>query len=61
MPVRVVKRQGKFRLVEGDDTIAMTPNKKPRDGGGHESAEEAQAQARAINAGIAKRRAQGGS
>jgi len=51
MPVKVVKRSGKWRVVE-DETgeLALTSKGNPRDGGGHSSESEAKAQARAINA-----------
>lgn len=55
MPVRVEKRGDKFRLVEPSGKIAKTDKGTPRDGGGHESKAKALAQARAINAGVARK------
>lgn len=50
MPVKVVKRGSKYRVVEAaTNKLAMTPKGNPRDGGGHGSRSEASAQARAIN------------
>jgi len=50
MPVRVVKRGKKFRLIETDSgQIAKSKNKKPIDGGGHLTKDKAHRQARVIN------------
>lgn len=50
MPVKVVKRGEKFRVVD-TTTMKVTRNKKgtPVDGGGHPSRAKALAQAQAIN------------
>lgn len=51
MPVKTVKRGGKFRVVEASSgRIAKTSSGKPRDGGGHSSKKKAAGQARAMNA-----------
>lgn len=54
MPVHVKKVDGKYRIVEEDGGIARTQGGtgKPHDGGGHRSKTKADAQARAINAGL---------
>lgn len=52
MPVSCKLRGGKWRLVEPDGSVAMAKD-NPRDGGGHSSEGECQAQARAINATLA--------
>lgn len=49
MPVKVVKRGGKYRVVEPSGKIAKTDKGKARDGGGHASKAKAEAQARAMN------------
>lgn len=49
MPVKVVKRGGKFRVIERSSRIAKGSKGHARDGGGHVSRETAQRQARAIN------------
>lgn len=50
MPVKVVKRRGKYRVVESaTGRIAKTENGKARDGGGHASKDKAVRQVRAIN------------
>lgn len=55
MPVSVKQIGSKHRIVEAaTGKIATTPSGKPRDGGGHSLHSKAQAQANAINAGIAK-------
>ena len=54
MPVKVARREDKFRIVEGDGTIAMTAKGAARDGGGHRSRAKAERQARAINAAAGK-------
>ena len=57
MPVTVVKRGAKYRVVEADTKkIAATPNGKARDGGGHADQAKASRQARAINASLARKR-----
>jgi len=55
MPVHVVKRAGKFRVVGAGGRIEKTAKGKARDGGGHASKEKARRQARAINAGGRRR------
>jgi len=51
MPVHVVKREGKFRVVEAESgQIAKTKAGTAADGGGHASYEAASKQAKAINA-----------
>jgi hypothetical protein len=54
MPVKVRYINGKYRIVEGDGNISTTSQGNPKDGGGHNDEDSADAQARAINAGIAK-------
>ena len=49
MPVSVVERNGKYRIVGPDGRIEMTPEGHARDGGGHATHEEAARQQRAIN------------
>ncbi len=49
MPVKVMKRNGLFRVVESDGRLARSPKGRPVDGGGHDSQSQATAQARAIN------------
>lgn len=57
MPVIVLKRRGRYRVVEADTRrIAKTKNNKARDGGGHRSKKKAERQARAINAATSRRR-----
>jgi hypothetical protein len=48
MPVKVKRKDGKFRVVEHDGKIAKRGGSAV-DGGGHGSKEKAAAQARAIN------------
>lgn len=58
MPVTVAKRGGKWRVVEkvGAETkIAKNAAGTAADGGGHESREKAERQARAINRSLSKR------
>ena len=56
MPVTCAKRGDMFRIVEAaNGQISMTPKGNPKDGGGHRTKEMCAAQARAINAGIAKK------
>lgn len=57
MPVKVRKRRGKYRIVEAsNDRISKSKHGKARDGGGHRTKKKAQAQARAINASLARKR-----
>lgn len=49
MPVRVVKRGNKFRVVEPNGTIAKNASGTAVDGGGHSNRQKASAQAAAIN------------
>lgn len=49
MPVKVMKRNGLFRVVEADGKLARSSKGNPVDGGGHDSQSQAAAQARAIN------------
>lgn len=52
MPVKVVKRGDKYRIVEevnGEERIVKTGKGNAVDGGGHKTREEADRQARAIN------------
>ena len=56
MPVKVEKRDGKFRIVDSDaDRIETNKAGSPVDGGGHETEEAADRQARAINADLRRR------
>ena len=50
MPVKVEKRDDKYRVVETDGSIAKNKGGTAADGGGHDTREEAQRQANAINA-----------
>lgn len=51
MPVKVRKRQGKYRLVEPSGRIARRdPKYKPMDGGGHTDRAKALRQAEKVNA-----------
>lgn len=51
MPVKVVKRGDKYRVVETSNNKIATGSKgKARDSGGHASKAKAQRQANAINA-----------
>ena len=57
MPVVVRRRDGKFRVVEkATGRIAAGSQGGARDSGGYETREQAERTARAINAGIARRR-----
>lgn len=57
MPVKVYKRRGKYRVVEAaNGRIAKTRKGNARDGGGHRSKSKAEAQARAINASLVRKR-----
>jgi hypothetical protein len=50
MPVKVVKRGGKCRIVNAKTgKVDKTKNGKPRDGGGHTNCSKAYAQASFIN------------
>jgi len=52
MPVKVVKRGDKFRVVEASNgRLSRGSNGAVTDGGGHSSREKAQRQANAINRG----------
>jgi hypothetical protein len=55
MPVSISKRGNKFRLVEPSGKIARQDNRRPIDGGGHQSWEKALAQLRAVNASLSSR------
>ena len=55
MPVKVVKRGKRWRVVEGNGKIATTSQGNARDGGGHTSKAGADAQARAINASLRRK------
>lgn len=51
MPVKCVKKGDKFRVVESESgDVSKTTQGTPRDGGGHDTREECQSQANAINA-----------
>lgn len=50
MPVKVVKRSSKYRLVGPSGKVEKTKKGKPIDGGGHGTRAKALRQARAINA-----------
>jgi hypothetical protein len=54
MPVHVANRNGKFRVVEPDGSIATTQNGFARDGGGHPTRDKALRQMRAINSNLSK-------
>jgi hypothetical protein len=49
MPLKVQKRNGKYRLVEPSGKIAKTGKGTARDGGGHRTRKQARQQPRAIN------------
>lgn len=52
MPVKVLKRGDKFRIIESaTGRIAMSDGGKAVDGGGHKTKSKAKRQARAINSG----------
>lgn len=58
MPVTVARRGGRWRVVEktpGGSKIAKNAAGTAADGGGHESREQAERQARAINRSLHKR------
>lgn len=51
MPVKVVRKDGKFRVVEAaTGKVVKSSGGKAADGGGHANKSMADAQARAINA-----------
>lgn len=53
MPVEIVKRGDKWRVIEtATRRLATTAKGTPRDGGGHDSAKAAGAQAGHINRGL---------
>ncbi len=54
MPVHVEKRKGRYRLVEGDGSIAMA-GLSAKDGGGHASRQKAERQASVINAALRRK------
>ena len=56
MPVKVRKRNGKYRIVEPNDRIAKTSKGNARDGGGHRSRAKAERQMRAINAALSRKK-----
>ncbi len=56
MPVKVVKRGEKFRVVEPSGQIAKNNAGTAVDGGGFGSKEAAARQARAINANLGKKK-----
>jgi len=50
MPARVKKKNGKFRVVHGEDSkLVRNAGGEPVDGGGHVTGTAAERQARAIN------------
>lgn len=58
MPVKIVKRRGKYRLVDASTgRIDMTDKGNPRDGGGHKDKAKAERQAGYINEALAKKAA----
>lgn len=60
MPVRVEKRGDKYRIVEAQTgRVVVTSAGNARDGGGHTSKSEAEAQARAMNAAHRRKMADG--
>jgi hypothetical protein len=56
MPVKVKKQGTKFRIVGPNGRVEKTKKGTPVDGGGHSSKSKAEAQARAINASIGRRK-----
>jgi hypothetical protein len=54
MPVKVAKRNGKYRVVEASGRVAKGSKGKARDGGGHASKAKAARQARVINSSPSK-------
>jgi len=55
MPVKVKKIGSKFRVVEGDGSIATNRAGTPIDGGGHSTRTKAIMQVGAVNSSIANR------
>lgn len=56
MPVKVVQRGHKYRIVEAETgRVAKRSTGKPVDGGGHVWRDKAERQARAINASLEKK------
>lgn len=55
MPVKVVKKGDKFRVVESSTGNITKRSGSAVDGGGHSSKAKAQSQARAINANTEKK------
>lgn len=49
MPVKVVRRGKKYRLIDPDGKIAKNKAGTAIDGGGHQKREMAERQARAVN------------
>jgi|ETNmetMinimDraft_26_1059896.scaffolds.fasta_scaffold128148_2 hypothetical protein len=49
MPVKTIKRAGKFRVVETNTGKIAKKGRTPVDGGGHSTKAKAQSQVRAIN------------
>lgn len=60
MPVSVRRINSKYRIVEPGGDIATTPQGHARDGGGHPSRAQAEAQMRAMNASIEAKAHNGG-
>jgi hypothetical protein len=56
MPVHVVKRGDKYRIVEKSGRIATNAAGTAIDGGGHNSKEAAQRQATAVNISLKKKK-----
>lgn len=56
MPVHVVKRGDKYRIVEKSGKIATNAAGTAIDGGGHSSQSAAQRQATAVNINIKKKK-----
>ncbi len=56
MPVHVVKRGDKYRIVEKSGKISTNAAGTAIDGGGHSSQSAAQRQATAINISLSKRK-----
>ena len=54
MPVKVMKRNGMFRITE-KGKIAKNKGGTALDGGGHTNKPQADAQARAVNASLSRR------
>ena len=58
MPVKVAKIGDKWRIVEKDGSISETSNGNPKDGGGHDTYEDALKQMRAIDMHIEDKKSQ---